>query len=52
MKKYIFCFLTLCFTSVVVAQNLSQAKKLFDKGEFEKAKTISHSKDMPAAISR
>lgn len=39
MKKYIFCFLTLCFTSVVVAQNLNQAKKLFDKGEFEKAKT-------------
>ena len=39
MKKYIFCFLTLCFTNVVVAQNLNQAKKLFDKGEFEKAKT-------------
>ena len=39
MKKYIFCFLTLCFTSVVVAQNLNQAKKFFDKGEFEKAKT-------------
>lgn len=39
MKKYIFCFLTLCFTSMVVAQNLNQAKNLFDKGEFEKAKT-------------
>ena len=39
MKKYIFCFLTLCFTNIVVAQNLNQAKNLFDKGEFEKAKT-------------
>jgi tetratricopeptide (TPR) repeat protein len=39
MKKYIFCLLALFFASVISAQTLSQAKKLFEKGEYAKAKT-------------
>ena len=39
IKKHILCFVALLCTSVLCAQNLTQAKKLFDKGEYEKSKT-------------
>ena len=39
MKKYIFFLLTLLLANTVSAQTLNQAKTLFEKGEFEKAKT-------------
>ena len=39
IKKHIICFLALFCTSVLSAQNLTQAKKLFDKGDYEKSKT-------------
>ena len=39
MKKYIFCLLALFFASVISAQTLSKEKKLFEKGEYAKAKT-------------
>ena len=39
MKRYIFCLLALFCTSAISAQTLSQAKKLFENGEYEKAKT-------------
>ena len=38
MKKYIFCILALFCVNTIMAQTLSQAKKLFDSGEFGKAK--------------
>jgi tetratricopeptide (TPR) repeat protein len=38
MKKYILCILALFCTSAISAQTLSQAKKLFENGEYEKAK--------------
>lgn len=38
MKKYIFCILALFCVNTIMAQTLSQAKKLFDSGEFVKAK--------------
>ena len=39
MKRYIFCLLALFFANAISAQTLSQAKKLFENGEYEKAKT-------------
>lgn len=39
IKKHIICLLALFCTGVLSAQNLTQAKKLFDNGDFEKAKT-------------
>lgn len=39
MKKYIFCLLALFFANTISAQTLNQAKKLFENGEYEKAKT-------------
>ena len=39
IKKHIICFLALFCTSVLSAQTLTQAKKLFDKGNYEKSKT-------------
>lgn len=39
MKKYIFGLLTLFYVNAIPAQTLSQAKVLFEKGEFEKAQT-------------
>ena len=38
-KKYIFCLMALLLASGLSAQTLNQAKKLFDNGEFENAKT-------------
>ena len=37
IKKYIFCLLALCCMGSISAQTLSQAKKMFDNGEYEKA---------------
>ena len=34
IKKHIICLLALLCTSVLSAQNLTQAKKLFEKGDF------------------
>ena len=39
MKRYIFYLIAWCCMSTLSAQTLSQAKKLFDNGEYEKAKT-------------
>lgn len=39
-RKYIACLLALGMSGGVAAQNVEQAKKLFQKGEFEQAKTI------------
>ena len=39
IKKYIFCLLALCCIGSISAQTLNQAKKMFDNGEYEKAKT-------------
>lgn len=39
MKKYILCFLTLMCAFTVMAQTAKQAEKLFNAGEYEKAKT-------------
>jgi tetratricopeptide (TPR) repeat protein len=39
IKKHILCFLALLCTSILSAQTLTQAKKLFDKGDCEKSKT-------------
>ncbi len=39
MKKYILCLFALFCMGALPAQTLSQAKKMFEKGEFEKAKT-------------
>ena len=39
IKKYIFCLLALCCMGSISAQTLNQAKKMFDNGEYEKAKT-------------
>lgn len=39
MKRYIFYLIAWCCISTLSAQTLNQAKKLFDNGEYEKAKT-------------
>ena len=39
MKRYIFYLIAWCCMSTLSAQTLSQAKKMFDNGEYEKAKT-------------
>lgn len=39
MKKYIFCLLALVAATTLSAQTLSQAKKLFDNGDYETART-------------
>lgn len=39
MKKYILAFITLCCMGTLSAQTLSQAKKMFENGEYEEAKT-------------
>lgn len=39
MKKYIFYFFVLCCINGLSAQTLTQAKKLFENGQFEQAKT-------------
>lgn len=39
MKKYIFYLLAWCCISTLSAQTLNQAKKLFDNGAYEQAKT-------------
>jgi len=40
MKKYIFYLFTWCWmTGTLSAQTLNQAKKLFENGKFEQAKT-------------
>jgi len=39
MKKYIFCLLALFFAHYVSAQTLSQAKKMFENGQYENART-------------
>lgn len=38
IKKYIFCLVAILFASTLSAQTLSQAKKLFENGEYDKAK--------------
>ena len=38
IKKHIICLLALFCTGVLCAQSLTQAKKMFDNGDFEKAK--------------
>ena len=39
MKRYILYLLAWCCISTLSAQTLNQAKKMFDNGEYEKAKT-------------
>lgn len=39
IKKYIFCLLALLLAHSISAQTLNQAKKLFENGDYEKAKT-------------
>ena len=39
MKKYIFCLFAVCCMGSLSAQTLNQAKKLFENGEYEQAKT-------------
>ena len=39
MKRYIFYLIAWCCMSTLSAQSLSQSKKLFENGEFNKAKT-------------
>ena len=39
MKKYIFCLFAACWMGSLSAQTLNQAKKLFENGEYEQAKT-------------
>ena len=39
MKRYIFYLIAWCFVSTLSAQTLNQAKKFFENGEYEKAKT-------------
>ena len=39
MKRYIFYLIAWCCVSTLSAQTLTQAKKMFDNGEYEKAKT-------------
>lgn len=39
MKRYILYLIACCYISTLSAQTLNQAKKMFDNGEFEKAKT-------------
>ena len=39
MKKYIFYLLAWCCISTLSAQTLNQAKKLFENGAYEQAKT-------------
>ena len=39
IKKHIICLLALFCTGVLSAQTLTQAKKMFDNGDFEKSKT-------------
>ena len=38
IKKYIFCLVAILFATTLSAQTLSQAKKLFENGEYDKAK--------------
>lgn len=39
LKKYMLCVLALCGAMTLSAQSLGQAKKLFERGEYDKAKT-------------